>query len=328
MSARTEPFVLAMQLMMDFNQIHVIRQWGSFLLSAAYDMVLPLADRHRYERLLTTLMYSEKSVPSLKDAAKDIFAALPVDEDQATAENSDAPPVLLPVVPQSVPPGLPHAQQASVTEAAKNLVTTLPVDEEQAAAENSDAPPALPAVAPAQSTASEQPHAQEASTDVPIVGSRADEGSLSATEAAEDPVAALPVDEGQAVAENSDVPSVIPPVAPAQSVPSGQPNTQEVPTAAPVVGSESGKGSLSVTEADAVIARDKAPTGKPQKPWKPEKETRHVIKLMKQGLSNDEIAEQKDVKVSKSAVNLRKIRERARDNGYLPPLEDDKRDTP
>jgi hypothetical protein len=54
----------------------------------------------------------------------------------------------------------------------------------------------------------------------------------------------------------------------------------------------------------------------------------HVIKLMQQGLTNDEIAARNDVEVEKNAANLRKIRERARDNGYLPRLDAEKRDTP
>jgi DNA-binding CsgD family transcriptional regulator len=38
---------------------------------------------------------------------------------------------------------------------------------------------------------------------------------------------------------------------------------------------------------------------------------------MQQGKSNDEIAAMENVKVEKSAANLRKIRERARRNDYL-----------
>jgi DNA-binding CsgD family transcriptional regulator len=49
---------------------------------------------------------------------------------------------------------------------------------------------------------------------------------------------------------------------------------------------------------------------------------------MKQGLSDDAIAERQDVKVETSAANLRKIRQRARDNGYLPRREAEKRDVP
>jgi DNA-binding NarL/FixJ family response regulator len=64
------------------------------------------------------------------------------------------------------------------------------------------------------------------------------------------------------------------------------------------------------------------------KPWKPTKRTLRVIELMKQGLSDDAIAERQDVKVETSAANLRKIRQRARDNGYLPRREAEKRDVP
>jgi hypothetical protein len=49
---------------------------------------------------------------------------------------------------------------------------------------------------------------------------------------------------------------------------------------------------------------------------------------MQQGLSDDEIAERQEVKVETSAENLRKIRQRARDNGYLPRPETEKRDAP
>jgi hypothetical protein len=82
MSAYTEPFILAMQLMMEFNRIEIVRQWGSFLLSVAYDMVLPITDTDRCERLLDAIMYSEKAVPSLKAAAEDIAAALPSHDGQ------------------------------------------------------------------------------------------------------------------------------------------------------------------------------------------------------------------------------------------------------
>jgi hypothetical protein len=67
-------------------------------------------------------------------------------------------------------------------------------------------------------------------------------------DAADGLVSTLPVDEAQAVAENSDAAPAILPVAPPQSVPSGQPNPQETPTAAPVVGSEADKGSPTATE--------------------------------------------------------------------------------
>jgi DNA-binding NarL/FixJ family response regulator len=59
------------------------------------------------------------------------------------------------------------------------------------------------------------------------------------------------------------------------------------------------------------------PPAQTPKPWKPTKATWHVIRLMQQGKSNDEIAAMENVKVEKSAANLRKIRERARRNDYL-----------
>ena len=71
--------MLAMQLMMDFNQIQTARLWGSFLLDAAAEVIAPPVD----ERLPMTFMYSEKAVPSLKEAAKDIVAALAVDVELA-----------------------------------------------------------------------------------------------------------------------------------------------------------------------------------------------------------------------------------------------------
>jgi len=64
-----------------------------------------------------------------------------------------------------------------------------------------------------------------------------------------------------------------------------------------------------------------------KKEWKPTKATRHVIDLMKQGLSNDTIAERKDVKVKTSAENLRQIRARATHSGLLQPPERGQRDT-
>ncbi len=65
-----------------------------------------------------------------------------------------------------------------------------------------------------------------------------------------------------------------------------------------------------------------------RKVWKPTPRTWHVIELMQQGLSNDDIAARKDVEVETSAANLRKIRQRARDNRYLSALESEKRDRP
>jgi DNA-binding NarL/FixJ family response regulator len=56
-----------------------------------------------------------------------------------------------------------------------------------------------------------------------------------------------------------------------------------------------------------------------KKEWKPTKATQTVIKLMKQGLSNDTIAERQDVKAETSKDNLRTIRRRARKAGLLPP---------
>jgi hypothetical protein len=72
---------------------------------------------------------------------------------------------------------------AAIKDAVEDLMAALPVGGGQAIAEHSDAAPALPPVAPTQSVTSGLPNAQETST-APIVGSGADEGSLSVTEAA------------------------------------------------------------------------------------------------------------------------------------------------
>ncbi len=83
------------------------------------------------------------------------------------------------------------------------------------------------------------------------------ETMVAAKAAAEDLVTTLPVDDGQAVAENSDAAPALPPVAPIQSAPSGQPHAQQAATTAPVVGSEVNGGSLSADEAARITGRDK-----------------------------------------------------------------------
>jgi len=67
---------------------------------------------------------------------------------------------------------------------------------------------------------------------------------------------------------------------------------------------------------------------KAKPPWKPNKATLKVIELMKQGLSNDAIAARRDVKVSTAATNLRQIRHRAIESGYLPREATENRDAP
>jgi hypothetical protein len=62
--------------------------------------------------------------------------------------------------------------------------------------------------------------------------------------------------------------------------------------------------------------------GKPPKQGKPSKKTQKIIRLMKKGLSNDEITNQLEVSVYKSPTNLRTIRHR-----YLPRPSRKKRDT-
>ena len=55
-----------------------------------------------------------------------------------------------------------------------------------------------------------------------------------------------------------------------------------------------------------------ASTTKTSNDWKPSSRTMHVIELMQQGLSIDDIAVRKDIQVETNAANLRKIRQRAR----------------
>jgi len=53
------------------------------------------------------------------------------------------------------------------------------------------------------------------------------------------------------------------------------------------------------------------------KPWKPTQAVKHVVELMRQGLTNDAISNRADVKCSKSAANLRQIRKKAKAEGLL-----------
>ena len=79
---------------------------------------------------------------------------------------------------------------------------------------------------------------------------------------------------------------------------------------------------------EAEIKRMKNRKPKPVKQWKPLTDTKKVIHLMKQGLSNDAIAQRTDVKVKTSTANLRQIRRRTIAAGLLPPAKPGQRDTP
>ncbi len=105
---------------------------------------------------------------------------------------------------------------------------------------------------------------------------------------------------------------------------------ENVPATVPHLSSETAErdlGSHQGTESAGVSSTATVATARKSNGWKPRKDTLHVTKLMQKGLSNDEIADRDDVTVEKSAVNLRKIRQRAREHGLLPPLEADKRDS-
>jgi hypothetical protein len=67
-----------------YTEIHErsenLHLWGSFLLDAAHKAVQPTPDANRYGRLLETVKYWKWAVPAMRDAAVDLFRALPVDE--------------------------------------------------------------------------------------------------------------------------------------------------------------------------------------------------------------------------------------------------------
>lgn len=76
------------------------------------------------------------------------------------------------------------------------------------------------------------------------------------------------------------------------------------------------------TVGNGLVSNAKAtPVTEPKKPWKPSKDTKRVIDLMNQGLSNEVINERRDVKVKNTAENIRTIRSRARKAGLLRPPE-------
>ena len=94
--------------------IENLHRWGSFLLDAAHRTVQPERGANRYGRLLEAVKYSKWAIPAMRDAAADLFYALPADDGIATEHEGDlSVPALPPAAPaQSAPSEQPHIQQA------------------------------------------------------------------------------------------------------------------------------------------------------------------------------------------------------------------------